>query len=54
MKQYRISVQVDIFVEAESIEEAHKLWVRNTKMEVSDNEGKEHDWEIADCEITCI
>ena len=56
MKQYRISVKIDIFVQAESEQEARKIWVQNTKIEVSnsDDAGKDHDWEIADCEIVCI
>jgi len=54
MKQYRISVQVDIFVEAESMEEAHKIWVRDIKMEIGSIEGRDPDWDIADCEIVCI
>jgi hypothetical protein len=56
MNQYRISVQIDIFIEAESMEEAHKIWVRNTKIEVSDTDdaGKDHDWEITNCKIDSI
>lgn len=54
MKQYRISLQVDIFVQAESEQEARETWIRNTHIKISNNEGNDHDWEIGDCEIVCI
>ena len=50
MKQYRVAMQIDLFIEAESLEEANAIW-GETNVFLRDKDGKDLDHHFVDCEI---